>query len=213
MHTTIPFKVLMSVAASAALGGIAHAAGTLVVDLVPRQASISLGGSVIVDIFADYSGVTGSAGQAPLGVGGFKFDVTGNANGSLAGDVNDVDFEIGLSDGVPSGSDLLGISAGQIPFGLDPGYTGGYLGSVIYTDAGTAAAAYSVTISIVNYVSPGGDLNVYTSLLGNQSRPSYTSDTGNFHLVTFNSQPFHVVPTPGAFALLAVGAAGFHRRR
>jgi hypothetical protein len=191
------------------LAGIASAAGTLVINVVPQAASIGGGGTMILDIFADYSGVTGG-----LAVAGWKFDVMGNANGTLAGDVNDAVFGNGVNNGAASGANLLDYAGGQLPGALGGGNASGHLGTVSYTDAGTAAGNYSVSLAIADYVASTGALNVYITASGSQSRSSLTSSSGTSHLVTFNVGAFDVIiPTPASMALLGLGGLVAGRRR
>jgi len=201
-------KKAIALVLAAGTASFASAAGTLVVTLVPQAASIGPGGSMVVDIFADYSGITGG-----LSMAGFRFDVLGNANGTLAGNVNPV-FSSGLLNGTPSGADLLNYSGGQLPPGLGGGNPTGYLGSVTFTDAGTAVANYSVALTITDYVATTGSLNVYISSSGSQSRSSLTSSTGTSHLVRFEGGTFDVIiPTPASMALLGLGGLVAGRRR
>lgn len=202
-------KKTVALLAVVGLAGVASAAGTLVINVVPQAASIGQGGTMILDIFANYSGVASAQSVA-----GWKFDVVGNANGSLTGDVNDAVFANGVNNGVPSGANLNDYAGGQLPLNLGGGNTSGFLGSVSYTDAGTAAGNYSVTLAIADYVASTGALNVYISGSGSQSRSSLTSSTGTSHLVTFNVGSFDVIiPTPASMALLGLGGLVAGRRR
>ena len=203
-------KKAIALVLAAGAASFASAAGTLVVTLVPQGASIGPGGSMVVDIFADYTGVVGA-----LGMAGFKFDVVGNANGTLAGDTNDT-FANGLLNGTPSGANLVDMAGGQLPPSLAGAAfsTTNYLGSVTFTDAGTAVSNYTVSISLTDYVATTGALNVYIGASGTQSRSSLTSATGNFHLVNQVSLPFEVIiPTPASMALLGLGGLVAGRRR
>lgn len=181
------------------------AAGTAVFQMIPRSASIPSGGTMIVDLFIDYSGVT--AGQE---IAGWKFDILGHTNGTLTGDVNDAYYPNGVNNGAQSGSDLLDFSGGKLPAGL--GFPApNFIGTVSFTDSGTAATDYLVSLSVTDYVSPSGALNVYVSSSGAQSRSSLTSSTGTNHLVDFDIRPFQViVPAPSALAVL--GLLGLRRR-
>ncbi len=202
-------KKTVALLAVVGLAGAASAAGTLVVSLVPRAASIAGGGTMIIDIFADYSGVT--SGQS---IAGWKFDVMGNANGTLAGAVNNVDFPNGVLNGTVSGANLLDYAGGQLPLNLGGGKTTGFLGTVSYTDSGTAGGNYSVALAITDYVATTGALNVYTNGSGSQSRSSLTSSSGTSHLVQFDVRPFDVIiPTPASMALLGLGGLVAGRRR
>ena len=202
-------KKTVALLAVVGLAGAASAAGTLVISLVPQSASIGAGGTMVVDIFADFSGVT--SGQS---IAGWKFDVMGNANGGLTGAVNNAVFSNGVANGTVSGANLLDFAGGQLPLNLGGGNTSNFLGSVSYTDDGTAAGNYSVALSIADYVATTGALNVYISGSGTQSRSSLTSNTGNNHLVSFDVRPFDVIiPTPASMALLGLGGLVAGRRR
>ena len=201
-------KKAIALVLAAGAASLASAAGSITVSMIPQAASIGPGGSVGVDIFVNYSGVTNA-----LAVAGFKFDVLGNANGSLAGSTNGV-FANGLLNGTPSGANLIDIAGGQLPPSLGGGNPTGYLGTVTYTDAGTAVANYSVALALADYVATTGALNVYIGASGTQSRSSLTSSTGNFHLVNFDVRPFDVIiPTPASMALLGLGGLVAGRRR
>ena len=195
----------------AGAASLASAAGNVVVTGVPSAASTGPGGSVTVDLYADWSGVTGG-----LALSGFKFDVIGNANGALAGVANSANFANGVNNGIVSGANLLDFAGGQLPPGLGGTYdtNPAYLGSVTFTDAGTAASNYTVTLSITDYVAPAGALGVYIGSTGTQSRSSLTLNTGNNHTVSFDIGSFDVIiPTPASMALLGLGGLVAGRRR
>lgn len=188
----------------------APAAGTLVLHLIPRADSIPRGGTMVIDVVADYSGVP--SGQA---ISGWKFDVLGDPNGTLAGDVNDVDFPNGVANGAPSGSDLLDYAGGQLPLGLGGGRTTGDLGTLSFTDSGTSIGGYVVNLDVTNYWAPAGALNLYVNASGSQSRAvEVCGIAGCGHLMSVIAVPFSVVPGPGAAWLLAPTlVAGIRRRR
>jgi hypothetical protein len=109
---------------------------------------------------------------------------------------------------------LIGFAGGQLPPAFGGGNPTGYIGSFTYTDAGTAAGNYSVTLSISDFIGPTGALAIFNTATGGQSRSSLTSDTGNFHLVQFDSRAFDVViPSPSSLALLGLGGLVAGRRR
>lgn len=193
----------------AGAASIASAAGNVVVTGVPSAASTGPGGSVTVDLYADWSGVTGG-----LMFAGFKFDVVGSVNGSLAGDVGD-GFNQGVNNGTAVAGNLLDMGGGQLPPGFGGSYSDNpaYLGSVTFTDGGTALANYTVTLVIIDYIAPAGSLNVFTGASGTQSRSGLTSTT-NTHTVQFNIGSFDVIiPTPASMALLGLGGLVAGRRR
>ncbi len=209
------FRVALGMMALMHASGAAHAAGMVHVTVLPRQAQIGLGESVTLDIWADWSGVTGG-----LSMAGFKFDVIGNANGTLTGDVNNdgvsTGFTQGVNNGIASGANLLDMGGGQLP----PGFGGAYnanpalLGTVTFTDSGTADADYSVSLSITDYTGPDGSMNVYIGASGSQSRSSLIHVTGENHMVTFDIRPFDVVvPGPGVAAFAFAGFLVVPRRR
>lgn len=202
-------KKAIALVLAAGAASIASAAGSITIVMVPQAASIGPGGSVAVDIFMNYSGVTGG-----LGIAGFKFDVVGNANGTLAGSTNPA-FPNGLLNGTPAGANLNDMAGGQLPPSLNPGFsTGTYIGTVTYTDSGTALANYSVSLALADYVAPTGALNVYIGASGSQSRSSLTSGSGTSHLVNFDVRSFDVIiPTPASMALLGLGGLVAGRRR
>ena len=68
------FRVALGMMALMHASGAAHAAGMVHVTVLPRQAQIGLGESVTLDIWADWSGVTG----------GLSTVVTAGAQGALA---------------------------------------------------------------------------------------------------------------------------------
>ncbi len=206
-------KKIVALVAVAGLTAAANAAGNLVLSMVPRASSIGAGESVTLDIYADWSGVTGG-----LSLAGWKFDVVGNANGGLVGDVNNDDASTGFTQGVNNGIagvNLLDFGGGQLPPGFGGAYNANpaYLGTVTYTDAGTAAANYTVALSVVDYISPAGSLNVFIGASGTQSR-SGTSSTSSTHTVTFDIGSFDVIiPSPASMALLGLGGLVAGRRR
>ncbi|MCW5768577.1 MAG: hypothetical protein KIT19_07820 [Phycisphaeraceae bacterium] len=194
----------------AGAASIASAAGNLVLVGIPSAASTGPGGSVTVDLWADWTGVVGG-----LSLAGFKFDVIGNANGTLAGAVNNAGFNQGVNNGIVSGSNLLDFGGGQLPPGFGGTYNANpaYLGSITFTDSGTAAANYTVSLSIVDYIAPAGSLNVFIGASGTQSRSGLTS-TSSTHTVQFEIGSFDVIiPTPASMALLGLGGLVAGRRR
>lgn len=204
-----------SIVVAASVAGSARGAGVLNFSMVPRASSIGSGQSVIIDMYADRSGVTGASAYY---LAGFKFDIVGHAGGTLVGDVNDTEwyFEQGVNNGVPSGPDLLDFSGGRLPLGLIivPLPNPEYVGSVTFTDSGAATKNYTVTLSIIDYANPDGALNVYTGGSGAQSRSSYTNNTGTNHLVQFEIGSFEViVPTPASLSLTGLVALAAARRR
>ena len=208
LRTTYLFAILSMTALSVSAAGIAH------VRIVPRSTVIRAHETVAVDIFVDYSNVTGPMGQAPDILAGFKFDVLGDPFGTLAGQANSIDLPWFVSHGIPSGPNLLDMSAGQLSLGLGGTYTGGFLGTVFYTDSGAASSTYQVRLRITDYVSPEGALGVYYTEAGLQSRPSYDSHSGGSHLVTFDRPAFKVItPAPAAAAPLGLMLLAAHRRR
>ncbi len=199
---------LLAIAGSAAA---AHAAGNLVVTGIPQAPSTGSGGSVSVDLWADWTGVHFRHSFA-----GFKFDVIGHANGTLLGAVNtDPIFGLdqGVNHGIPSGSNLLDMGGGHIPSVISHPPNPIRLGTVTFTDAGSATKNYTVALSIVDYIAPAGSLNVFIGPSGSQSRSGLTSTPGT-HTVTFDIGSFEViVPTPGSVALLGLGGLAAARRR
>ncbi|MBX3362433.1 MAG: hypothetical protein KF912_01230 [Phycisphaeraceae bacterium] len=194
----------------AGAASIASAAGNLVLVGIPSAASTGPGGSVTVDLWADWTGVVGG-----LSLAGFKFDVIGNANGTLTGAVNNAGFNQGVNNGIVSGSNLLDFGGGQLPPGFGGTYNANpaYLGSITFTDSGTAAANYTVSLSIVDYIAPAGSLNVFIGASGTQSRSGLTS-TSSTHTVQFEIGSFDVIiPTPASMALLGLGGLVAGRRR
>ncbi|QYK48430.1 MAG: hypothetical protein KF838_00920 [Phycisphaeraceae bacterium] len=194
----------------AGAASIASAAGNLVLVGIPSAASTGPGGSVTVDLWADWTGVVGG-----LSLAGFKFDVIGNANGTLAGAVNNAGFNQGVNNGIVSGSNLLDFGGGQLPPGFGGTYNANpaYLGSITFTDSGTAAANYTVSLSIIDYIAPAGSLNVFIGASGTQSRSGLTS-TASTHTVQFAIGSFDVIiPTPASMALLGLGGLVAGRRR
>lgn len=188
-----------------------HAAGNLVVTGIPQTPSTGSGGSVGVDLWADFTGVTDGWSFA-----GFKFDVVGHANGTLLGAVNTDPFAgltQGVNHGTPSGSNLLDMGGGQLPFGFGHPPNPIRLGTVTFTDAGFATENYTVTLSIIDYIQPAGSLNVFIGSSGAQSRSGLTSTTTT-HTVTFEIGSFEVVvPTPASAVLLGLGGLIVGRRR
>lgn len=184
----------------------ALAAGTLVLHLVPRSDSIPRGGTMLIDVVADYSGVT--SGQA---IAGWKFDIRSHANGTLTGDVNDAVFSMGVNDGIPSGEKLLDYAGGQLPSGFGGGKRTGALGTLSFTDSGTSIDGYVVQLSIEDYWAPTGALNVYINASGSQSRTGACGVVPcSGHLVNLAAIPFTVLPTPSAMVVL--GLLGVRRR-
>jgi hypothetical protein len=85
---------------------------------------------------------------------------------------------------------------------------------VTYTDAGTAAANYTVSLSIVDYIAPAGSLNVFIGASGTQSRSRSPPARAASHLVEFDIGSFDVIiPTPASMALLGLGGLVAGRRR
>jgi uncharacterized protein (TIGR03382 family) len=203
-------KNVIALFAVAGLAGFASAAGTVVVNMVPQAASINAGESVTFDVFVDYSGVTGG-----LAIAGWKFDVNHSANGSASGAVNNAVFNQGVVNGLDNGAGaLIGFAGGQLPPAFGGGNVTQFIGSITYTDGGTAGANYAVSLDISNYVGPTGALNIFNTATGGQSRSSLTSDTGNFHLVVVNSGSVDVIiPSPASMALLGLGGLVAGRRR
>lgn len=187
------------------------AAGTLRLSITPRAATLEPGGTMLIDLIADYSGVT--SGQS---IAGWKFDVLGHANGTLTGDVNDEIFRNGVLNGTPSGPDLLDFAGGQLPLNLGGGNTSTFLGTLAFTDS-MLATDYTVTLSITDYASPTGALNVYVNASGAQSRSERTPPPigGVGHEVVQISTSFTVVPVPACFAqvLGGTGLLAIRRRR
>lgn len=202
---------LLPLALAAACASTAMGAGTLVLRLVPRNSTLFMGHTMEIDVFVDYSGVIGG-----LSMAGFKFDVVGDSNGLLAGDVNDAVFSNGDLNGTPSGPNLLDFAGGQLPLNLGGGNTTNYLGTLSYTDVAVwdTFPSYIVTLGVVDYVAPTGALNVYTSASGAQSRSSISGITGMNHIVIIESTPFEVVvPAPAACAPFGLAILAFRRRR
>lgn len=194
--------------AAAFVSSPALAAGTLILNIVPESTTLYYNQSMMIHVFADYSGV--ASGQS---IAGWKFDVIGSPNGELAGDVNDFVFSNGVNNGTPSGGNLLDFAGGQLPLNLGGGNTTNYLGSFAYTDLGLDPL-YTVTLGITDYAAPAGALNVYINGSGAQSRASAGLITGTNHQVIVNSTPFHVVfPAPSAAAPLALMLLAARRRR
>jgi hypothetical protein len=204
-------NIRLSVAAAilSAAAPSALAAGFLHVYLTPRAATLEPGGTMLIDITADYSDV-----PSGLSIAGWKFDVLGNANGTLTGDVNDAVFSNGVNNGVSTGPNLLDYAGGQLPLNLGGGNPTTFLGTISYT-ASPLATDYDVTLSITDYFSPSGALNVYINASGAQSRsvPSPPPIGGGGHEVIQISTPFTVVPAPAAAAPLALMLLAARRRR
>lgn len=189
----------LSFAAPAAL-----AAGTALFIAIPRTESIPSDGTMVIDLFIDYSHVTSGHGIA-----GWKFDVVGNANGTLSGDVNDYVYPNGVNNGVPSGADLLDFAGGRLPIGF--GHPTNFIGTLSFTDSGTAASDYTVALSLKDYTPGTGAMHIYIGASGSMSRSSLTSSTGTNHLVEFDIRPFHVI-VPAPASLAAVPLVAFARR-
>lgn len=202
-------KKVLALLALAASAATSNAAGHVVVSLIPRV-DTNPGRSVTLDIWVDWRGVTGG-----LALAGFKFDVLGHENGTLMGDVNNERFNQGVNNGTTSGANLLDFGGGQLPPGIgEPPPPPDWIGTLTYTDNGTARENYSVALSIIDYATPDGALNVYTGGGGAQSRSSYTSSTGTNHLVQFDIGSFEViVPSPASAAVLALAGMATARRR
>lgn len=182
----------------------ASGAGSLTISLIPRDSPLPPD-SRTVDIFVDYSGVTDG-----LSIAGWKFDIIGHANGTLSGNVNNLNFAHGVNDGTPTGKDLIGYAGGQLPPGLGGTYTGNFIGTVTYT--AERGHWHTVQLDIVNFRPDTGALNVYTSSLGSQSRPSGGVLPGG-HEVIVDSWAFEVLPSPGTAMILCVLPALSRRRR
>lgn len=185
------------------------AAGTLRLYITPRAATLEPGGTMLIDLIADYSGV--ASGQA---IAGWKFDVLGHTNGTLTGDVNDEVFRNGVLNGTPSGPDLLDFAGGQLPLSLGGGNTSTFLGTLAFTDS-MLATDYTVTLSITDYANPTGALNVYINGAGSQSRsvPTPPPIGGGGHEVVQISTSFTVVPAPACVAQILGGACLLAVRR
>lgn len=208
LRTTCLFAILSMTTLSVSAAGIAH------VRIVPRSTVIPAHETVAVDIFVDYSNVTGPMGQSPDILCDFKFDVRGDSHGTPTGQANGADFPLIVNHGTSSGPDLLDMSAAQWPPGLGGTYTGGFLGTVFYTDSGAASSTYQVRLRITDYVSPEGALGVYYTEAGLKSRASYDSHSGGSHLVTFDRPAFKVIiPAPAAAAPLGLMLLAARRRR
>lgn len=189
----------------------ALAASTLRLYITPRAAKLEPGGTMLIDVVADYSGVI--AGQA---IAGWKFDVLGHANGTLTGDVNNDVFASGVNNGIPTGPDLLDFAGGQLPLNLGGGNPTGFLGTIAFTDS-KLATDYVVTLSITDYANPTGALNVYISGSGAQSRAYFPTPPigGGGHDVVQISTSFTVIPVPAAVVqiLAGTGLLAIRRRR
>ncbi len=205
-------KNALAILALAGSTAASQAAGNAIFLMVPRATSIGGGESVIIDMYIDKSGVTGA-----LCVAGFKFDVLGHDHGTLSGLVDTTPvfgFEHGVNNGTSSGPNLHDFSGGRLP----PNHSGQFwdperIGSVTFTDGGEATENYTVTLSIVDYISPAGGLSVFIGASGTQSRSGLTSTTGT-HTVTFEIGSFEVVvPAPASAALLTAAGLAFGRRR
>ncbi|MBX3315839.1 MAG: hypothetical protein KF902_03130 [Phycisphaeraceae bacterium] len=203
-------KKIVALVAVAGLTAAASAAGNLVLSMVPQSASIGPGGTMVMDVYADWSGVTGG-----LSLAGWKFDVIGNVNGSLAGAVNSTNFNQGVNNGISAAGNLLDFGGGQLPPGFGGTYNANpaYLGTISYTDGGIAVANYTVALSVIDFIAPAGSLNVYIGASGTQSRAGLTS-TSSTHTVQFEIRPFDVIiPSPASMALLGLGGLVAGRRR
>jgi hypothetical protein len=188
--------------------GPALAAGTVVLRMIPRAESIPSGGTMVLDLFLDFSSVTSG-----IEIAVWKFDILGHTNGTLIGDINDAIYDRGVNNGVSSGADLLDYAAGKLPPSLGHPIPN-FLGTVSFTDSRTASNDYLVSLAIVDYAPPDGALHVYISGAGSMSRSSYTSSTGVNHLVEFDITPFQViVPAPGSLAALGLASVFAGRRR
>lgn len=200
----LSLRGLICVTGVAAGGHAAMGAGTLHLILVPREAYIFAGETMLIDVYADWSGVSGG-----LSLASFKFDISGHPRGYLTGDVNDAGFDIDVSDGITSGANLLDFGGGQLPPAMGGDYLANpaYLGVLAYTDL-DIEAGYSVFLGVSDFQEPTGSLNVYTSGSGSQSAP------GSGHNVVVDAQWFDVAyPSPGTAPLLAGGAFALGRRR
>lgn len=200
-------RILGSLAIMAGMASQCLGAGVMVLRLVPDNATVSPGGEVTVRVYADREGIPGAQMLS-----GFKFDVLGHGGGTLTGVVNSTDFPQGLSNGVPSGADLIDFSAGQLPTDFGGVYTGNYLGRLMFRDT-TNVGGYTVQLGVTDLYAPTGALNAYLSGNGIQSRSHITLNTGNFHTVTVVSTPFTVIPSPGASAIIGMGLLATRRRR
>ena len=211
MRTSRARPVVLASAAVALFAPSSFGAGTLRLYLTPRAASITPGGTMLIDVNADFSGVT--SGQS---IAGWKFDVLGHANGTLAGDVNNAVFANGVNDGLSTGSSLLDFAGGQLPKNLGGGNTSTFLGTLAFTDS-LVATDYTVTLSITDYVATTGALNVYINGAGSQSRsvPTPPPIGGGGHEVVQISTSFTVVPVSAGFAQILGGAGllAIRRRR
>lgn len=205
-------KKIVALLALIGSNGAAHAAGNVHVTGIPNVASTNSGGSVSVDLWADWTGVVNGVQFA-----GFKFDIVGHANGTLVGAVNTDPFSgvnLGVNHGVPSGSNLLDMGGGRLPPGFDDWPINPIrLGTVTFTDAGLATENYTVTLSIIDYIPPAGSLHIFIGSSGTMSRSGLTSTTST-HTVTFEIGSFEViVPTPASAVLLGLGGLAAGRRR
>jgi hypothetical protein len=202
-HLTLAAS-LLSLTTSPAL-----AAGTLVLHLIPRSDSIPRGGTMVIDVVANYSGVTSG-----LSIAGWKFDIIGSPNGTLTGDVNDAVFTHGVNNGVPSSEKLQDFAGGQLPLSLGGGNPTGVLGTLSFTDSGTSIDGYVVQLSIEDYWEPTGALNVYINASGSQSRTGACGVVPcSGHLVNLAAIPFTVVPAPACFAQILASACLLAARR
>jgi hypothetical protein len=203
-------KPVVVLSAAAGIASSASAAGTVVVNLVPQSTFIHQGESVTYDIFVDYTGVTDG-----LAVAYWKFDITHNPNGTATGAVNSAVFLYGVQNGADNGAgSLIGFAGGQLPSYYGGGDPTQFIGSINYTEGGSATASYLVSLNLMNYVQPEGELNVFVNSLGGVSRASLTDDTERFHLVVVNSGVVNVIiPSPASVAFLGLGGLVAGRRR
>ncbi len=197
----------------------AHGAGEVNVRLIPQSANIvPIGGTIRIDIFADYSGVIGG-----LSIAGFKFDIVGTnlfgaaPLGTLTGEPYGA-FPTGRNPGTQIDElTLKSFAAGQLPPAFGGSYTGDYLGWFDYTYLGPAPGDFnydSVTFSLATYNSfDGGALNVYISSSGAQSSSGPTFAGGHEVNITPATIYVGLFPAPGTLALGFVGLAAFGRRR
>lgn len=197
----------------------AHGVGEVNVRLIPQSVNIvPIGGTVRIDMFADYSGVTGG-----LSIAGFKFDIVGTnlfgaaPLGTLAGEPYEA-FPSGRNPGTQIDElTLQSFAAGQLPPGFGGSYTGDYLGWFDYTYLGPAPGDFNfdvVTFTLANYYTyEGGALNVFIGSTGTQSRSGIGIAGGHEVHVTPATITVGFLPAPGTLAVGIVGLAAFSRRR